>query len=355
MKKLNKKRLYLVLLVFLVLGVSGYAIKALSGEPGLKPPGVNEPREQLSEVTGGSETALSPSGSAPAAAGGDEREQGEENSDSDGTLEETGSEAGETPPDKGSPPAENSPNPGSPSGATPVDTGGLSNVKNGWGLKRNSSHQQPEMSSSTNKLLARYGAYWVGKPDEKVVYLTFDEGYENGYTPSILDTLKANDVKAAFFVTGHYLKTQPDLVRRMVEEGHIVGNHTDTHPSLPDVTDEEIKKELQVVEESYAGITGKKDMKYLRPPKGEYSERTLALTRELGYHNIFWSMAFVDWVPMPGGPEEAYQSVMDNLHNGALILLHAVSKDNTEAIDRILKDIKARGYTFKTLDDLVAN
>jgi len=354
MKKLNKKRVYLVLLVFLVLAVSAYAIKTLSGESGLKPPGMNEPREQLSETTGGSETALSPSGSAPAAAGGDEREQGEEkNNGSNGTPEKTGSESGETPPGKVSPPAENSPKPGT-SGATPVATGGLSNVKNGWGLKRNSSHQQPEMSSSTSKLLARYGAYWVGKPDDKVVYLTFDEGYENGYTPRILDTLKANDVKAAFFVTGHYLKSQPGLVRRMVEEGHIVGNHTDTHPSLPDVTDEQIKKELQVVEESYAGITGKKDMKYLRPPMGEYSERTLALTRELGYHNIFWSMAFVDWVPMPGGPEEAYQSVMDNLHNGALILLHAVSKDNTEALDRILKDIKAQGYTFKTLDDLVA-
>ncbi len=356
MKKLNTKRLYLVLLVFLVLGGSGYAIKALSSEPGLKPPGTNELQEQAGEKRAGSETAVNPPGSAPAVVEGGEKEQEEENnSGSDSTLEGTGSASGETPPDKGGSPGVNPPDKGSPSGAAPALSGGLSNAKKGWGLKRNSSHQQPEMSSSTIKLFGQYGAYWIGKLDEKVVYLTFDEGYENGYTPSILDTLKANGVKAAFFVTGHYLKTQPDLVRRMVEEGHIVGNHTDTHPSLPDVTDEEIKKELQVVEESYASITGKGDMKYLRPPKGEYSERTLALTRELGYHNIFWSMAFVDWVPMPGGPEEAYQSVMDNLHNGALILLHAVSKDNTEAMDRILKDIKARGYTFKTLDDLVAN
>ena len=354
-RKNNNKRIYLLLLVFLVLAASPSAFKVLSGEPGLKLPGINGPREQINETTGGSETALSPSGSAPAAAGGEEGEQGEEkNSGSDGTPVVPGSEPGETTQDRSSSPAENSPNPGSQSGATPVNTGGLSNEKKGWGLKRNSNHQQPEMSSSTSKLLARYGAYWVGKPDEKVVYLTFDEGYENGYTPKILDILKANNVKAAFFVTGHYLKSQPDLVKRMVEEGHIVGNHTDTHPSLPDVSDEPIKKELQAVEESYASITGRRDMKYLRPPQGEYSERTLALTRELGYHNIFWSMAFVDWVPMPGGPEEAYQSVMDNLHNGALILLHAVSKDNTEALDRILKDIKAQGYTFKTLDDLVA-
>ncbi|HBC93000.1 MAG TPA: delta-lactam-biosynthetic de-N-acetylase [Pelotomaculum sp.] len=236
-----------------------------------------------------------------------------------------------------------------------VVTGSLSNDKKGWGLKRNDSHRQPEMSASTIAGLSKYGAYWIGSPDEKTLYLTFDEGYENGYTSRILDILKANDVKAAFFVTGHYLKSQSELVKRMVDEGHIVGNHTDSHPSLPGVSDEEIKKELQVVEQAYEQLTGRKDMKYLRPPMGEYSERTLAGTRELGYHNIFWSMAFVDWVPMPGGPDEAYQSVMDNLHNGALILLHAVSKDNTEALDRILKDTKAQGYTFKTLDDLAGN
>lgn len=234
--------------------------------------------------------------------------------------------------------------------ATPA--AGLSNNKRGWGLKRNSENKQPEMPPGISATLRKYDAYWIGASNDKAVYLTFDEGYENGFTPKILDVLKANDVKAAFFVTGHYLKTQPDLVRRMAEEGHIVANHTDTHPSLPDVSDEQIKKELQVVEERYAEITGRKDMKYLRPPKGEYSERTLAVTRELGYHNIFWSIALVDWVPMPGGPQEAYQSVLDNLHNGAVILLHAVSGDNAGAMDRILKDTKARGYTFKTLDEL---
>lgn len=231
-------------------------------------------------------------------------------------------------------------------------TAALLNNKRGWGLKRNNGHSQPEMPSLISNTLNKYGAYWIGSPREKVVYLTFDEGYENGYTPAILDTLKASGVEAAFFVTGHYLKSQPELVKRMVDEGHIVGNHTDTHPSLPDISDEQIKKELQAVEKMYQDMTGRKNMKYLRPPKGEYSERTLALTRELGYHNIFWSMAMVDWVPMPGGPEEAYRGVMDNLHNGALILLHAVSKDNAMALDRIIKDIKTQGYTFKTLDDL---
>lgn len=231
-------------------------------------------------------------------------------------------------------------------------TAALPNNKRGWGLKRSNGHGQPEMPSSISNTLNKYGAYWIGSPREKFVYLTFDEGYENGYTPVILDTLKSNGVKAAFFVTGHYLKSQPELVKRMVDEGHIVGNHTNTHPSLPDVSDGQIKKELQAVEKMYEDITGRKNMKYLRPPKGEYSQRTLALTRELGYHNIFWSLAMVDWVPMPGGPEQAYRGVMDNLHNGALILLHAVSKDNSIALDRIIKDTKAQGYTFKTLDDL---
>jgi len=223
--------------------------------------------------------------------------------------------------------------------------------KHGWGIKRNDRHEQPEMPSGISSTLARYGAYWIGKPGEKAVYLTFDEGYENGYTPKILDILKANRVKAAFFVTGHYLKSQPELVKRMVAEGHIVGNHTMNHPSLPDISDEQIKTELQSVDDLFNKLTGQK-MHYLRPPKGEYSEHTLALTRDLGYHNIFWSLALVDWVPMPGGADEAYRSVMDNLHPGALILLHAVSKDDTEALDRIIKDIKAKGYSFKTLDDL---
>jgi peptidoglycan-N-acetylmuramic acid deacetylase len=242
---------------------------------------------------------------------------------------------------------------GSPGQEEPVVNGDYSNEKHGWGFQRNSSHLQPEMPSSINSMLSRNGSYWIGSPNAKVVYLTFDEGYENGYTPSILDTLKANGVKAAFFVTGHYLDTQPDLVRRMLAEGHIVGNHTDTHPSLPGISDSQIEKELRAVEEKFESVTGSSGMKYLRPPMGEFSERTLAVTRELGYHSIFWSMASVDWVPMPGGAEEAYKSVIDNTHNGALILLHAVSKDNTEAMDRILKGIKAQGYTFGSLDELV--
>jgi peptidoglycan-N-acetylmuramic acid deacetylase len=244
-------------------------------------------------------------------------------------------------------PAENK-----PATAPPAPGSSQPDRRYGWGIKRNDNHQPPEVPAYLTSLLAKYESYWIGDTTKKVVYLTFDEGYENGYTPKILDILKEQQVPAAFFITGHYLKTQPELVKRMVAEGHIVGNHTVNHPSLPDLNGEEIKKEVEQLAEDFASLTGKK-MVYLRPPKGEFSERTLAQTRKLGYHNIFWSLALVDWVPMPGGPDESYRTVMDNLHNGALILLHAVSRDNTEALERIIKDIRAKGYTFATLDDLV--
>lgn len=317
----NKKACFaaLAVLAIFLLGSSGYAVKTClwSGGQGVVEPGESAAGEPVPV----SEAVYSAPEVAGEAAVGDE------------SSRQAAGEEGET--------------------GLQEATAGLSNEKRGWGLKRNSSHRQPEIPSYITACLKRYGAYWAGSPDEKVVYLTFDEGYENGYTPEILDALKANNVKAAFFVTGHYLETQPGLVKRMVDEGHIVGNHTENHPSLPDLSEEEIKRELQAVEKKFEEATGCKGMKYLRPPKGEYSERTLALTRELGYYNIFWSMAMVDWVPMPGGAEESYQTVMDNLHNGAIILLHAVSKDNAEAMDRILKGVKAQGYVFKTLDDLV--
>ncbi len=230
--------------------------------------------------------------------------------------------------------------------------GSVSDNLHGWGLKRNSNHLQPEVSSGIRQTLAENNAYWIGSPDEKTVYLTFDEGYENGYTPGFLDILKKQNVKAAFFITGHYLESQPELVKRMLQEGHIVGNHTVNHPSLPGLTNEQIKEEIEKLSTDFTALTGNK-MVYFRPPKGEYNERSLAETKNLGYYTIFWSFAMADWVPLPGGPQEAYQTVMDNLHNGDLLLLHAVSKDNLESLDKMISDIKAQGYTFKTLDDLV--
>lgn len=232
-----------------------------------------------------------------------------------------------------------------------TNTENLDNTLYSWGLRVLPNHQTPEITPLAVELIKKYDAIFVGDTTKKVVYLTFDEGYENGYTPKILDILKENNVKAAFFVTGPYVKEQADLVKRMVEEGHIVGNHTVNHPSLPTLSDEKVKEEITKLGDMFEELTGKK-MKYFRPPKGEYSERTLYLTKSLGYRTVFWSLAMADWQPLPGGPEESYNTVMKRLHPGAVILLHAVSKDNALVLDRIIKSIKAEGYEFKTLDDI---
>jgi peptidoglycan-N-acetylmuramic acid deacetylase len=232
-----------------------------------------------------------------------------------------------------------------------TNTENLDNTLYGWGVRVLPNHQTPEITPKAMELIKKYDAIFVGDTTKKVVYLTFDEGYEAGYTPKILDILKENNVKAAFFVTGPYVKEHADLVKRMVEEGHIVGNHTVNHPSLPTLSDEKVKEEITKLGDMFKELTGKK-MKYFRPPKGEYSERTLYLTKSLGYRTVFWSLAMADWQPLPGGPEESYNTVIRRLHPGAVILLHAVSKDNVIALDRIIKSVKAEGYEFKTLDDI---
>ncbi|WP_434643390.1 delta-lactam-biosynthetic de-N-acetylase [Thermoanaerobacterium thermosaccharolyticum] len=232
-----------------------------------------------------------------------------------------------------------------------INTEGLDNTLYGWGMRVLPDHKTPEITSKALSLIKKYDGIFTGDTTKKDIYLTFDEGYENGYTPKILDILKANNVKAAFFVTGPYIKEHGDLVKRMVAEGHIVGNHTVNHPSLPKISDEKVKSEITGLAEMFKELTGK-DMHYLRPPMGEYSERTLYITKSLGYKTVFWSLALADWQPLPGGPDESYNTVMNRIHPGAVILLHAVSKDDTMALDRILKDIKAQGYVFKTLDDL---
>lgn len=232
-----------------------------------------------------------------------------------------------------------------------LKTDGLDNTLYGWGMRVMPDHKTPEITSKQMSFIKKYDGIFTGDTTKKIIYLTFDEGYENGYTPKILDILKANNVKAAFFVTGPYIKEHGDLVKRMVDEGHIVGNHTVNHPSLPKVSDERVKEEITKLGEMFKNLTGK-DMHYFRPPMGEYSERTLYITKSLGYKTVFWSLAFADWQPLPGGSEESYNTVMKRIHPGAVILLHAVSKDDTMALDRILKDLKSQGYVFKSLDDL---
>ena len=226
------------------------------------------------------------------------------------------------------------------------------NKERSWYFSRRSDHKQPGIGSTNRTLLEQYGGIALGSSHSKDIYLTFDNGYENGYTTKILDILKENEVVAAFFVLGTYIDSNPDIIRRMAKEGHLVVNHTNNHPKMTDLSDELLTNEIQEVEYKYKALTGKEMPKFLRPPAGVFSERTLALTQQLGYRTVFWSMAYRDWVvdDQPG-KDVAYRHVMDNIHNGAVILLHAVSESNTEALDDIIKGLKAQGYRFKGLDE----
>ncbi len=229
----------------------------------------------------------------------------------------------------------------------------LDNTAIGWSFKRNTDHT-PVIGYNQGIDLEKYDAFYINnKTDEKVVYLTFDLGYENGYTPMILDSLKRNGVKAAFFILDDVVKTNPELCIRMKEEGHVVGNHSNTHPSLPTLTDEELQWELTSTADIFKEATGYEMDKFLRPPRAEFSERTLYLTRLNGYRSVFYSMAYKDWlVDDQPGADAAYQHVMDNVHPGAVILLHAVSQSNAEAMDRILSSLHEQGYRFGSLYEI---
>lgn len=225
-----------------------------------------------------------------------------------------------------------------------------SNTMYGWGLKKNV-NALPEIPDSIREMMTTYHAIYLDDTP-RTLYLTFDEGYENGYTAQILDVLKENDVKAAFFVTGSYLEKEEELVRRMLDEGHIVGNHTVHHPSMPRLeSTEKVREEITALNEICLEKYGR-EMKYFRPPCGEYSERTLKIANDLGYTNVFWSFAYKDWdVKAQKGTEYAYDQIKKGVHDGAVLLLHAVSKDNAAVLDRVIKDLKNEGYSFKSLEE----
>lgn len=227
----------------------------------------------------------------------------------------------------------------------------LDNKKVEWGIKRSDNHEQPDLGSKNKKLIDENEDIAMGNNEYKYVYLTFDEGYEAGYTSSILDTLKSNDVKAAFFITGHYLNTQSELVERMIKEGHIVGNHTVNHPSMPSLSEEKLKEEVMKLHNAvYEKFNY--EMRYLRPPKGEFSQSSLWQTKQLGYTTVMWSFAYDDWDENKQDREEyGKEKILKNIHNGAVILLHANSKDNCNILDGVIKEIKNMGYEFKSLDE----
>ena len=227
---------------------------------------------------------------------------------------------------------------------------GLSNTKIGWGIKRGSNNEQPEIGEVNKAILDEYNGIYMGGIDSKSVYLTFDAGYEAGYTEKILEVLKQNDVRATFFLTAHYINTSPDLVKRMIDEGHIIGNHTVNHKSMPDIENEAIKKEVM---DLHTAVYEKfnYEMKYIRPPKGEYSQRTVAYTNTLGYTTVMWSFAYDDWDEAKQGRESyGKEKILKNMHNGAVILLHSTSKDNANILDECIKKIKDKGYEFKNID-----
>ncbi|MBU9713484.1 delta-lactam-biosynthetic de-N-acetylase [Bacillus tamaricis] len=231
--------------------------------------------------------------------------------------------------------------------------GAESNKIYNWSFNPSSNNEPSKTEPIYEDLLQKYGGYWIGDTMEKKIYLTFDNGYENGYTEKVLDVLKEKNVPATFFVTGHYLKEEQELIQRMVKEGHIVGNHSYHHPSLPEVSDERLRRELENLRELYKDVTGKDDMCYLRPPRGTFSERSLARSAELGYINVFWSFAYKDWVTQEQkGWKYAYDSIMKRVHPGAIMLLHSVSGDNAEALPKVIDDLQKQGYEFKSLDDL---
>lgn len=227
----------------------------------------------------------------------------------------------------------------------------LSSTKIEWGIKRGNNHEQPDLGSKNRELIEKYDGMAMGNKESKKIYITFDLGYEAGYTSNILDTLKANNVPAAFFITAHYVNTASDLVQRMIDEGHIVGNHTVNHKSMPGLSKDELEKELMNL---HTAIYEKfnYEMKYMRPPKGEYSEKSLDITTKLGYVPVMWSFAYADWdeAKQPSH-DDGIKKIKDNVHNGEIMLLHATSKTNMEILDTVIKQIKDMGYEFKSLDE----
>lgn len=223
-----------------------------------------------------------------------------------------------------------------------------------WGLGF-STEGQPPTAKATADELKKYDTYYIGDTSKKVIYLTFDAGYENGNMPAILDALKKHNVHATFFVVGNFIKTCPDLVKRIVAEGHQVGNHTYNHPNMSNISSKEaFQKELGDLEKSYEEVTGQKMTKYYRPPQGKYSTHNLEMAKEMGYKTFFWSLAYVDWLQDKQPTKEAaFKKLLSRIHPGAIVLLHSTSKTNAEILDELLTKWEEMGYTFGTLDDLV--
>lgn len=223
-----------------------------------------------------------------------------------------------------------------------------------WGLGFGDKESKPAGNVSAEEL-KKYDAYYVGTDTDKVIYLTFDAGFENGNTPKILDALKKHNVCATFFVVGHYLETAPELVKRMTDEGHIVANHTYNHPDMSKISDKaSFQKEMDDVAKLYKQITGQEMTAFYRPPQGKYNESNLQMAKDMGYKTFFWSLAYVDWYQDDQPTkEEAFEKLLGRIHPGAVVLLHSTSQTNGNIMDELLTKWEEMGYTFKSLSELV--
>lgn len=223
-----------------------------------------------------------------------------------------------------------------------------------WGLGFGAEGAQPTGNATADEL-KQYDAYYVGDAEEKVIYLTFDCGYENGNAEPILDALKKHGAPATFFVVGHFLESAPDIAKRMVEEGHAVGNHTYHHPDMSAISDlTSFRKEMDDVSALFKEVTGQDMAMYYRPPQGKYSTENLRMAKELGYSTFFWSLAYVDWnVDDQPTKEEAFDKLLTRIHPGAVVLLHSTSKTNGEILDELLTKWEEMGYEFRPLSDLI--
>ncbi len=225
--------------------------------------------------------------------------------------------------------------------------------KTDWGLGYGESGTTPT-GNMTQDALSEYNAYYLGDTSKKVIYLTFDAGYENGATPAILDALKKHNVKATFFLVGNYIKTEPDLVKRMIAEGHNVGNHTASHPDMSKIsTMETFQSEIVSLENMYKELTGQEMQKLYRPPQGKFSIENLKMAKELGYKTFFWSLAYVDWIEGNQPTKEfAFSKLLPRIHNGAIVLLHSTSATNAAILDELLTKWEEMGYSFGNLAEL---
>ena len=229
-----------------------------------------------------------------------------------------------------------------------------SSQSSNWGLSFQEEGKRP-VGNATIEELSRYNAFYAENTEEKKIYLTFDAGYENGNTPAILDALKKHEAPATFFVVGNFISENQDLIKRMEAEGHIVGNHTMTHPDKSKIsTQESFQKELSGVEDIYKEITGKEMTKFYRPPQGIYSTLNLSMAKEMGYHTFFWSLAYVDWYQdNQPDPQEAIEKLTRRIHPGAIVLLHSTSSTNAQILDELLNKWEDMGYSFHSLNELI--